>query len=268
MYEEFSSDYDRFVDWQARLAAEIPFITQRLEAVGAKRVLDAACGTGMHTLALASRGYDTVGADMSDGMITVARRHSERAGARAVFEVAAFGELKERVGGGFDAVLCLGNSLPHVLTPELLHAALDDFRACLRPGGLVLIQNRNFDAVLARTDRWMSPQGYGEERREWLFVRFYDFEANGSLTFNVLTVKREDGESWAQRASSTQLWPLRQIELGRALAEAGFGRETWCGDMQGNPFDIEGSPNLVVTARTRGDDTPASEGPESDGRGA
>ena len=33
MYEDFSSDYDRFVDWQGRLAAELPFIEQQLQAV-------------------------------------------------------------------------------------------------------------------------------------------------------------------------------------------------------------------------------------------
>jgi hypothetical protein len=47
MYDDFSSDYDRFVDWPGRLAAELPFIERQLRAVGARRVLDAACGTGV-----------------------------------------------------------------------------------------------------------------------------------------------------------------------------------------------------------------------------
>ena len=152
MYDDFSSDYDRFVDWPGRLAAELPFIEHQLQAVGARRVLDAACGTGMHALALARRGYAAVGADLSPGMIARARANAAAAGVDVPFEVAGFGELNARVGTGFDALLCLGNSLPHLLAPAGLESALADFAACLRPGGLVLIQNRNFDAVLSRGD--------------------------------------------------------------------------------------------------------------------
>ena len=63
MYDSFSSDYDRFVNWPSRLEAELPFIQAQLDAAGARRVLDAACGTGRHAIALAERGYATAGAD-------------------------------------------------------------------------------------------------------------------------------------------------------------------------------------------------------------
>jgi hypothetical protein len=35
MYDDFSADYDRFVDWPARLAAELPFIERVIPAVPA-----------------------------------------------------------------------------------------------------------------------------------------------------------------------------------------------------------------------------------------
>jgi SAM-dependent methyltransferase len=249
MYDEFSSDYDRFVNWEARLSAEMPFIESQLQAIGAKRVLDAACGTGMHSLAIASRGYRVVGADFSDSMVTVARANAQRIGGEASFEVAAFGELEERVGGGFDALLCLGNSVPHLLEPEQLARALADFRACLRPGGLVLIQNRNFDAVLVRRDRWMDPQAHSEDGGEWLFVRFYDFDEDANITFHVVTLRRDGSGQWSQRIASTRLWPIRQSEMASALDQAGFREVVWWGDMQGAVFDAEHSPNLIVTAR-------------------
>ena len=70
MYDTFSSDYDRFVNWNARLAAELPWIEQQLQTVRRRsqapaRVLDAACGTGMHPIALAQRGFAAAGADLS-----------------------------------------------------------------------------------------------------------------------------------------------------------------------------------------------------------
>ena len=62
MYDDISSDYDRFVNWPGRLSVELPFLEQQINGAGgpAAKVLDAACGTGMHAIALAQRGL-TVG---------------------------------------------------------------------------------------------------------------------------------------------------------------------------------------------------------------
>jgi SAM-dependent methyltransferase len=274
MYDDFSADYDRFVDWPARLAVELPFIERQLQAVGARRVVDAACGTGMHAIALAQRGYQVAGADLSAGMIERARMNATAAGVEVRFEVAGFGELSATLtpalpmgggGGGtvspavspggrggegeFDALLCLGNSLPHLLTPQDLAAALADFAACLAPGGLVLIQNRNFDAVVASRERWMGPQSRREGQAEWLFLRFYDFEPGGLLAFNLITLQREGAGDWSQRVTASRLRPLVQEDLTEALGAAGFAGIACWGDMQGAPFDPQASPNLVVTAR-------------------
>jgi 2-polyprenyl-3-methyl-5-hydroxy-6-metoxy-1,4-benzoquinol methylase len=250
MYDDFSPDYDRFVNWSGRLAAELPFVERELEAVGARRVLDTACGTGMHAIALAQRGYEVVGTDLSAGMVERARANATDAEVDVRFEVAGFGELARTVGpdADFDTLLCLGNSLPHLLTSADLAAALADFAACLRPGGLLLIQNRNFDAVLAKRQRWMDPQYHRGGDAEWLFVRFYDFESDGTLTFNLMTLRRSGAGAWNQQVTSTRLRLLRKEELVAALSEAGFGSIMCYGDMGGIPFDPGCSPNLVVTA--------------------
>ena len=248
MYEEFSADYDRFVDWDGRLAAEMDFLVQRLDTVSARRVLDAACGTGMHAIALAKRGYEVVGADLSGGMIERAQVNAAQAAVTVRFEAAGFGSLAAATGGHFDTVLCLGNSLPHVLTPVDLAATLGDFVACLRPGGLLLIQNRNFDAVLGRNERWMAPQSHREGSAEWLFIRWYDFGPDARLTFNVITLRRNGEEAWQQSVTSTQLWPMRRATLAGALGTVGFSAIATWGDMTGAPFEANTSPNLVVSA--------------------
>jgi SAM-dependent methyltransferase len=257
MYDDFSSDYDRFVDWEGRLASEMPFIQRQLQGVEAHRVLDTACGTGMHAIALVERGYEVVGTDLSASMIKQAGENAAQAGLGVRFEVAGFGELASTLtrppsvpgrAWRFDAVLCLGNSLPHALTPGELAAALDDFRACLRAGGLLLIQNRNFDAVLADQERWMPPETHRESETEWLFLRFYDFDPDDLMTFNMVRLRRERGEDWTQQVTSTRLWPLTREELTQALRMAGFEGMACYGDLQGAPFDAASSPNLVVTA--------------------
>jgi SAM-dependent methyltransferase len=255
VYEAFSSDYDRFVNWEARLRAELPWLEQQLQQAPQTgraliHVLDAACGTGMHAIALAQRGYTAAGADLSASMIERARQNAATAGVEARFEAAGFGSLRKTFGPGtFEAVLCLGNSLPHVLSSTDLAEAIEDFAACLRPGGLLILQNRNFNAVMAQGERWMEPQAHREGAQEWIFVRFYDFDPDGLITFNILTLKREEPGSWTQQASATRLRPLAQAELSMALSSAGFKDIQSYGNMSGAPFEAETSGNLVVVAR-------------------
>jgi glycine/sarcosine N-methyltransferase len=212
-------------------------------------VLDAACGTGQHAIALARRGYDVAGADLSAGMIERASANAKAESVAMRFVKAGFGRLSAQVGAGFDALLCLGNSLPHLLTLADLASALADFAMCLRPGGVLLIQNRNFDRVLARRERWMEPQSYREGDREWLFLRMYDFRRDGLLDFHVLTLQRKGSEAWTQRVATSPLWPQREGELTAALAEAGFAAVISYGNLAGAPFEPDASPNLVLTAR-------------------
>jgi SAM-dependent methyltransferase len=226
----------------------MPFVERTLREADARRVIDVACGTGMHAIELARRGYKVVGADLSAPMIERARENAPTAGVEGRFVVAGFGELAEKlalspsislrtsgvegVSGQFDAVLCLGNSLPHVLSASDLDDALADFAAVLRPGGLLLIQNRNFDAVLARRERFMGPEAHREGDREWLFVRFYDFNPAGTITFNMVVLHRDAEGKWSQQVEATE---LRQIVC--------------YGDMKGVSFDPESSGNLITVAK-------------------
>jgi ubiquinone/menaquinone biosynthesis C-methylase UbiE len=247
MYDSFSSDYDRFVNWQNRLSLELPFIIEQLQQVNARSVLDAATGTGMHAIALAQLGYQASGTDISSGMIQKARANANSADTQVQFEVAGFSALANKFGAhAFDALLCLGNSLPHLLSRSELDAALLDFALCLKPGGLLLIQNRNFDAVMNHHYRWMEPQSHSEANTERIFQRFYDFDPDGLLTFNMVTLKREGQGHWSQNVVSSRLRPLLQDELVSAISQARFESITSFGNLNGDAFDPESSGNLVI----------------------
>jgi len=142
-----------------------------------------------------------------------------------------------------------GNSLPHLLTSQELTAALSDFFACLVTGGLLLIQNRNFDAVLADHNRWMEPQAHTEGENEWVFQRFYDFEPGGLIRFNIVTLHRRVPGEWQASISSTHLAPQTRQELEQALLTAGFTQIQSFGSLENVTFDPAKSGNLVILAK-------------------
>jgi glycine/sarcosine N-methyltransferase len=230
---------------------EMPFIERQLNQLGSGplNILDAACGTGLHAIALAQKGHRAVGVDLSPGMIEKARKNAADQGFSIQFETVGFGELTSTFGqGAFDAVLCLGNSLPHVLSFDELVQAITDFGASLRPGGLLIIQNRNFDAVMSQKKRWMDPQSFQDSSGEMVFLRFYDFLEGGLLGFNVVTLSHQSGQNWSQQMLSTPLRPILKDELVDILNKKGFQQIECFGGMNASPFDPQNSENLVATA--------------------
>jgi glycine/sarcosine N-methyltransferase len=103
--------------------------------------------------------------------------------------------------------------------------------------------------VIANHERWMEPQSHTEGKVEWVFQRFYDFEPDGLLTFNMVTLKRGLQGKWTQDVVTSHLRPITKVELILSLTEAGFKSLKPFGNMSGVPFNPEKSPNLVVLAR-------------------
>lgn len=63
-----------------------------------------------------------------------------------------FSDIEPLVGEGFDAVLCLGNSFAHMLDAfgdqREQKQAIRNFEKCVKPGGLLLIDHRNYDNIM------------------------------------------------------------------------------------------------------------------------
>ena len=253
MYEAFSANYDRFVNWEDRLAYELPFINDQIASLQHTparplKILDTACGTGMHAIALAGAGHHVSAADLFPQMIEKAELNATAAGVKVRFKAAGLGDLSTAFAGEqFDLVLCLGNSLPHLLSEHELVDALLDFAAVLRPGGMLLIQNRNFDAVMRREDRWMEPQTFRDSKGEWIFQRFYDFLPGGLIRFNIVTLKQSGDSGWQSTVSSTMLRAQLHADLEQSLVKAGFTAIRAYGSMQGSAFSPETSGNLILT---------------------
>ena len=256
-YDALAPMFDVMTDWGARLTSEGPFLQGMLAEVNAERVLDAACGSGGHALALAQWGYDVVGADVSPVMIALAEEKAAAAGLDVPFVVAGLADLTSQppslVGKGFDVVLCLGNSLPHLLTQDELVTALQGMAGVLRPGGLLIMHNLNYDLRWRTRPRWFAAQGGLLDGREVLVWRFADYdETAGRIAFHIALFQQAAGD-WEVAVHTTPQRPLFRADLVAALDEAGCGDMRAFGQMKwpATTFDPERSPDLVLVARKK-----------------
>jgi SAM-dependent methyltransferase len=239
-YEQIATEYDDVTGQAARTQPVCRFLAELGRRHRLGRVLDAACGTGLHAVLLAQGGAAVTGADISDSMLDQARRRADAAGVDIRWLPAPMQELAARVASPFDAVLCLGNSLPHLLQPAELDATLAGFASLLAPGGVVVLQLLNYSRILARGERVVGvTRSAGRE-----YVRFYDFLGD-LVQFNVLTLAWTEGRCETDIVS-TPLRPYRPGEIMDSLRRGGLGHIELFGGLDFRPFDEAESDVLLV----------------------
>ena len=247
-YDRLARLFDVMTDWQSRLAHEMPFLHRTLDENRARSILDTACGTGWHAIALAQKGYRATGCDASPMMIEQARANASNVQVAVKFEIADFTRM-DVFTEIFDAVLCLGNSLPHLLSQAALVDALGHMRARLHPGGVLILHNLNYDLRIKKQPRFFAANGHADA----LVWRFADY-GHEFITFHTALFERKaEGEnrekaSWSVQVNSTLQRPLLEKDLDEALARAGFKEIRHFGGLDGSGFDREKSGDLVIVA--------------------
>jgi SAM-dependent methyltransferase len=245
--------YDAVINWEKRLAREMPLLEEIARSAGS-RILVPACGTGGHVVALAQRGFHVLGFDTDESAVEFTR---QRISSCATSIAAAGGEARaqmlrmedaNQLGSVHDAAFCLGNALPGLSGPAQLLAALRGVADALRAGGIFFTQNLNYDCRWREKAAWF-PLLSGETRtEEVLLVKFADY-AGEFINFHAMFLSREKpAGKWQALVRSSRQVPLFRDRLADLLREAGFSSARYWSDYAKSPFDPEKSSDLIVAA--------------------
>jgi len=242
-YESISAWYDLIFPVEADT---VEFLARR--AAPQARVLDIACGTGGHALALAARGLRRVtGIDLDPAMIAAARGKAAAGPFPPRFEVLDMQRVRECFEPGFGLVYCVGNSLVHLESEAKIGALLRDCHALLAPGGTLVVQIIHYDRILAAglTELPTLRSGGLEVRRS------YRYRAGDPVVqfCTQLRVPAEEGRPERRSDNCLPLWILTRAELERLSREAGFRDLRLFGGFDGRPLAPESLPLVLSAAR-------------------
>jgi len=241
-YDDIAGFYDDMTRFSERLDKEKPVFQNIIKKHCIKTALDVACGTGLHTILLNELGVKTVGVDISAKMLKIAKIHAKNRGLDLQFLNLTMNELSDNINEKFDALFCLGNSLPHLQTESELDNAFANFAGILHKKGIVFLQLLNYAKIL-KTKKRIINISYKDNHE---FIRFYDFYEN-KIQFNILTIKKEN-DKIAHSLNSTILVPYLQDDITKALKNHDFHEINIFTNLQGHPFQKRNSDNLVITA--------------------
>lgn len=223
MYERFAVWYDRLtdnVDYPAR-ADYFEQVIARHRTGDGRLLLDLACGTGTLSLMLAQRGWDVIGVDASEDMLSIAfqKLASYEGERRPLFLCQEMEELD--LYGTVDVCICALDSINHVISLDGIRRIFRRLALFLETDGLFV-----FDAnTLYKHEHVLGDTTFVYDEEDvfcvWqnspaedhiVDIRLDFFEKEGNNTYQRTT------DIFSERAYTTQ-------ELCAAAEEAGFVME-------------------------------------------
>lgn len=218
-----------------------------LQAGKAASILDLACGSGSYSIELAALGFEVYGLDYETEMIELARAKALARGLAVDFRQ---GDMRDLAGlpENFDAALCIGNSIVHLLTDDDLLQALRETNRHLCQGGIYLIQTVNYDRILQY--RITSLPEIRNQQQGLTFTRLYTFREDNLIEFTTELIKDLPTGSETVHRGSVSLRPLTAKQLTDALAGTGFTIDQLYGSFNKVAHSLEAPATVVVARKT------------------
>ncbi|NVM03544.1 MAG: methyltransferase domain-containing protein [Candidatus Helarchaeota archaeon] len=240
-YEDFVEKYDNLVSWENRVKRESNFYKTIFSDNDVKKVLDCACGTGQHVIMFTQMGYDVKGSDISPSMIKKAKSNSKKFGLKIPLKISHFKNISKIFDEKFDAVICVGNSLPHLFKNKEILDSLSEIYKVLKRNGIFILEQRNFNKLIRLQNRFF-PVTFREDE---IFFYVLDYFPK-KIVFNVIDLEISSKKF---KVYTTEYNPLKKDNLVELLEKSGFKNFKYYQDHEFNTFNIYKSDNLIIICK-------------------
>lgn len=111
------------------------------------RVLDLACGSGLHAIKLTKMGYEVDASDISEKMITAARKNARQKKIKISFHNESF-QTAYRIKKKFDVVISMFSTINYLISYKDLLQSLTNVHSLLERDGIFIFDFWNGNAVI------------------------------------------------------------------------------------------------------------------------
>lgn len=204
-------------------------------------ILDIGCATGEVALFLSPHCARVTGIDLNPDLIQIAvTKQMEHNRENTQFLVRDMNDLDIFSSDQFQFALCLGNTLVHIISLEMLDNLIGKVAGILSDGGKFIFQILNYEKILARRAVELPLI----DTETITFERRYDHETHRPLlAFNTrLTIKATSEII----DNSIDLYPLQRRELMNISSTQLFRSVQFLGGFDGRTFVAEDDLLIAV----------------------
>ena len=215
-YHALASSYDRLtsdVDYEKIVSFYHEILQQ--EGVTPRTVIDLACGTGSVALVMARQGYEVIGVDMSEEMLTVAAQRAAELPRMPVFSCQKLQQL--RLPRGVDMAVCALDGLDYILDPADCQQAIRRIYRALNPGGIFI-----FDVNTPEKLHAMDGQVFLDEDEDVYCVWRGEFDEQTNICSYGMDLFQREGNVWHRSFEEHQEYAYSAAELTAYSKNAGF----------------------------------------------
>ncbi len=218
-------DLDAELRWEGEWLDR--FLAKQLGGSGPWSVLDCSCGIGTQAIGLALQGHKVHATDLSPVSVDCARQESTKFGVAMTFGVADFRKLGETISDTFDVVISCDNSFAHCLHDDDLTAALASIKTRLKPGGLLLVSIRDYDALIAEKPIFNSERVHDEPDGRRIAFQVWDWAGDDrSYHLSQFLIKENEG-GYELKHFESELRALLRDEIMTSVQDAGYEGVRW-----------------------------------------
>ena len=245
-YNEFAYFYDE-LNSEADYDALYRYVTDELAAHGIRDgiLADLGCGTGDLTLMLAQAGYDVIGIDRSEEMLSVLREKADELDMTGRILLLRQDLLSLDLYGTIDACVCCLDSVNYVTSPQKLERAFQRVHTFLMPGGLFM-----FDVNTPDKLRALDGQVFLDESADAYCVWRAEYSRRRRVCSYFMDIFRLEEESglWERGEELHEERAYTPEELTSYLRDAGFTQIQQYGNLKHRP-PKPGEDRIFFTAR-------------------
>jgi glycine/sarcosine N-methyltransferase len=244
-YAEFAERYDLFHrSFDEQNPERVEFFRTIFSRNKVRTVLDCACGTGRDLALFHSLGLQVWGSDLSESMLTVARKNLAQRGLSIPLGKVDYRKLATHYDRSFDAVVCLAGSILEMPTETEVGKAFGSMWEVLSQGGVLVLSQGTTDKQWHERPRFIP----AVNREDFSRVFVIDYENQGAR-YHVLDIfhsaERHEFRVWTAHYHKM----LLRHDLERILLQGGFTGIDFYGSYKAPPYDKASSDMLITVAR-------------------